>query len=110
MKEIRFGLKPEVIEKIQQVFSKFPAIDEVFIYGSRAKGNFKNGSDIDLTLKGKNLTYKTIGNLNTAIDNLNTPYLFDFSIYENIDNQELREHIERVGLVFYSKHSEKKIK
>lgn len=46
----RFGLKEATIKKIWAVFSEYPLVAKVVIYGSRAKGNFKNGSDIDLTL------------------------------------------------------------
>jgi predicted nucleotidyltransferase len=52
---VRYGLKDLDIQKIQSVFTQFPEIQKVIIYGSRAKGNFKMGSDIDLTIVGENL-------------------------------------------------------
>jgi predicted nucleotidyltransferase len=53
---MKYGLKDAVIEKMQAVFASFPEVERVSVYGSRAKGNFKLGSDIDLTLHGKDLT------------------------------------------------------
>jgi len=53
---MRFGLTEDTIEKFHSVFRKYPEIEEVIIYGSRAKGNYREGSDIDLTLKGEELT------------------------------------------------------
>ena len=46
----RFGLDARVVEKINAVFKKYSIIEKVILYGSRAKGNFKPASDIDLTI------------------------------------------------------------
>ncbi len=97
-----FGLKEVTIEKLKIIFSKYPQIEKVVIYGSRAKGNYRNGSDIDLTLIGKNLTLKnSVYPIEADIENLYLPYFFDISIKENIDNQNLIEHINRIGKIFY---------
>lgn len=100
---MKFGLKPEMMVKINFVFIKYPEVEEVIIYGSRAKGNYRNGSDIDITLKGKNLTDKIRSKISWDIDDLNTPYLFDISIFEKLNSPDLEEHINRVGQIFYSK-------
>jgi uncharacterized protein len=55
---MKFGLTENTIEKFNSVFEKYPEIEEVVVYGSRAKGNYREGSDIDITLKGKKLTEK----------------------------------------------------
>jgi len=73
------------------------------LYGSRAKGNFKNGSDIDLTLKGDNISLTVLNSIVNQIDDLLLPYSFDLSIFNKITNPDLIEHISRVGLVFYVK-------
>ena len=102
----KFGLKIQTIVSIQQVFASFHQVDQVIIYGSRAKGTFKAGSDIDLTLKpvkaGK-LDLTTQFRIEEALEELMLPYQFDLSILENIDNPNLLEHIKRVGQVFYAK-------
>ena len=100
---MRFGLEENVIERINAVFSFFPEIEQVVLYGSRAKGNYKIGSDIDLTLKGKELNLTLLNAVDTKIDDLLLPYLFDISIFEQISNPDLVNHIERVGKLFYEK-------
>jgi len=65
---MRFGLKPETINKINSVFIKYPEVEEVIIYGSRAKENHRKGSDIDITLKGENLTDKTRSKISLDIE------------------------------------------
>ena len=99
----RFGLKAVTIRKIQDVFSHFPGIEQVLLYGSRAKGNYRPGSDIDLTIKTKaepisSLLFDVIGEL----DDLDLAYGFDVSLFDQIDNENLIEHINRVGLEFYN--------
>jgi predicted nucleotidyltransferase len=97
-----YGLEESTISKINSIFKLYPQIHDVIIYGSRAKGNFRNGSDIDLTIKGKKLNLAILNEISIKIDDLNLPYLFDISIYDTIDNQDLIEHINRVGKVFYN--------
>jgi len=101
--ELKFGLKQTTIDKINGVFHMHPEIDKVVIYGSRAKGNYRPGSDIDITLFGENVTRETLSKLDWEIDDLNTPYLFDISIYTKLNSPSLQEHIDRVGQLFYEK-------
>lgn len=97
----KFGLSAEVIEKVLDVFAKHPEIYRVVIYGSRAKGNYKTGSDIDLTLKGsKGLNMEVLYQVIGELDELNLPYTFDVSLYNSITNKDLIDHIDRVGVEF----------
>lgn len=98
---MKFGLAEKKIDLVNEVFAQFPDIEKVIIYGSRAKGNFRNGSDIDLTLMGKNLNLSQLTKIELAIDELLLPYTFDISIYHHISNSELLDHIKRVGKPFY---------
>jgi predicted nucleotidyltransferase len=98
---MKSGLTSEVIEKIRNVLSKHKEISSAILYGSRAKGNFKPGSDIDLTLKGDKLDLSKLAKINSEIDDLSLPYTFDFSIYDQISNPDLLQHINRVGIKFY---------
>lgn len=100
---MKFGLKEQTINKIIKVFQSFPEIEQVILYGSRAKGTNKPGSDIDLTIKGKELNLQLINKIDLELDDLLLPYTFDLSIYNQIDNHELLEHIKRVGKEFYHK-------
>jgi len=96
-----FGLKQVTLEHIQSVFAKHLEIDHVVIYGSRAKGNFRNGSNIDLTLIGKGITEKLLLLIKLELNELNTPYLSDISIFDHLNSPDLKIHIARAGQVFY---------
>ena len=102
---MKFGLPDSTIEKINTVFARHPEIEEVLIYGSRAKGTYREGSDIDITLKGSGLSEELRANIFSEIDDLNTPYLFDISIFDKLRSDDLIAHINRVGQVFYRKKS-----
>ncbi|TKC03083.1 nucleotidyltransferase domain-containing protein [Pedobacter cryotolerans] len=96
-----YGLTVDEINKIKKVFKKYKEVDKVIIYGSRAKGNFKPFSDIDITFIGENLNLKTINEIAVILDDLMLPYTFDISIFSQISNPDLIEHINRVGIIFY---------
>jgi predicted nucleotidyltransferase len=98
---MKFGLKQETIDAINSVFANFPQVKEVILYGSRAKGNYHSGSDIDLTMNGEELDFNTQYRIEHVLDDLLLPYKIDLSIRNHIDNPELLNHIERVGLMFY---------
>lgn len=98
-----FGLSERSTQAILDVFAQFPDIEQVIIYGSRAKGNYREGSDIDFTLKGENLTSEQLYRIQDALDEAHTPYLFDVSIYRNLSNENLIEQIDQIGQVFYQK-------
>jgi uncharacterized protein len=100
---MQYGLKDETIEKIRGIFANYEEIDEAILYGSRAKGNYRNGSDIDITLKGEKVNLKLLNKISLNIDDLYLPYTFDLSIYRYIKNSDLLNHIERVKKVFYKK-------
>lgn len=100
---MNYGLNDHTIEKFQKVFQKYPEIDRVMIYGSRAKGNYREGSDIDLSLMGEKITAETNAKVWRDLDDLNTPYLIDLSVFSLLTSQSLIEHIKRVGKEFYKK-------
>lgn len=98
-----FGLKEETIEKINGLFISFPQVEEVVLYGSRAKGNYKPGSDIDLVLKGKDLDLSILYQRTSKIDDLLLPYSFDISLFDQVINTALLEQINRVGKLFFDR-------
>jgi len=98
-----YGLREETIQKICSVLSRHPAIEKAVLYGSRAKGTFKPGSDIDLSLHGAAITAKELGEIDSELDDLLLPYTFDLLIFDTLTHAKLREHIERVGKVFYAR-------
>jgi len=97
-----YGLKETVINKIRQTLASFPEVEEAILYGSRAKGNFSNGSDIDLALKGNSLNQSILQKIRRELDDLLLPYTIDIAIYHSIENQDLTDHINRAGIVLYS--------
>ena len=100
---MRFGLKETTIQKTQSVLAHSPQVEKAILYGSRAMGNYKNGSDIDLTLCGAQLTRKVQFRIDDELDDLLLPYMFDLSILDDISDPDLRDHIQRVGLTFYAR-------
>ena len=106
MTEQRFGLSVATIDKIHGVLAQHPNVQRAVIYGSRAKGNFKPGSDIDLTLfaaEGKDISHRELADILDEVDDLLLPYTMDLSAFEHLNHDKLREHIERVGVVFYQR-------
>lgn len=101
---LQTGLTTQEIEKLNSVFSRHQEIQTVLLYGSRAMQTYKPGSDIDLSLKlqqsySPNLSLYT--QIADELDNLNLIYLIDLSFMDEIQNQDLIDHINRVGIKIY---------
>ena len=97
------GLSANTVERIVSVLAHYPEIEKALLYGSRAKGNYRNGSDIDLTLFGAGLNFSLLTRLDNELDDLLLPYKFDLSFFANLTHPELIDHIQRVGVVFYER-------
>jgi predicted nucleotidyltransferase len=97
----KFGLAQTVVDQINNVFATVPSIEKVILYGSRAKGNYRPGSDIDLAILGPNVTEEQMLKLETMLDDVLLPYTIDLCRIEMIQNPDLIEHINRVGIPFY---------
>ena len=100
---MKYGLKETTIQQMQNVFAEYEVVEKVVLYGSRAKGNFKLASDIDLTLFGSNLSLAVLYKIEDELDDLLLPYMIDISLFHHLSNLDLIEHISRVGQVFYEK-------
>ncbi|MGZ3775110.1 MAG: nucleotidyltransferase domain-containing protein [Bdellovibrio sp.] len=101
---MKWGLDDKVIQELINEFKKVPQVDEVILYGSRVKGTFREGSDIDLTLKGNELNLAILSRIETQLDQLMLPYKIDISLFSNLQNEDLIDHITRVGVVLYKKN------
>lgn len=99
----QFGLNDKQKNIIKNILAHYPEVEQAIIYGSRVKGNYREGSDIDLTLKGENLTQDILSKIWLELDDSYSPYLFDLSLYNQLTNLDLIEHIDKVGQVFYQK-------
>jgi predicted nucleotidyltransferase len=102
--QTQYGLSTTTIKQINAIFSANPEIEKVKIYGSRAKGNYHKGSDIDLSIVGGTLTSSQLAKIETDLDDLLLPYKIDLSELSKIDNEDLIDHIERIGKIFYEKY------
>ena len=100
---MKFGLKESTLEKIINVIVSAKKVDQAILYGSRAKGNNRQGSDIDISLKGENISIEELNRISLDLDDLLLPYTFDLSIYEHIKNPDLIDHINRVGIILYTR-------
>lgn len=98
---MKFGLKDVEISALCNVLASVPEVEEAIIYGSRARGTNRISSDIDITLKGSNLTYLQLALLDAKIDDLYLPYFVDLSLFPMLRNTDLIESIEREGKVLY---------
>lgn len=94
------GLTKEMIDRIKAIFSKYKQIESVLIYGSRAMGNYRPSSDIDLTLKGK-IDLRLQTKIVFDLDDLMLPYKFDISVYNKILSDKFLEHINKEGKEIY---------
>lgn len=101
-----FGLSDEVIRDIRGVFERHGNIDEVILFGSRAKGDYSEGSDIDLAAKGNGLTFNQLMDINIQIEDLGLLYKVDVVDYNKNIGTPIVAHIDRVGKVFYKKRRE----
>ncbi len=105
----KLGLLDTDMEAIVSVLSQQPKVEKAFVFGSRANGNFKNGSDIDLALKGVDLDFDTLSQISYQLnEETKMPYKFDVLNYYTIKEPSLKDHIDRVGAEIYGKGKEVK--
>jgi len=109
---MKFGLSENIIKEINNVFETYPKVKEVIIFGSRAMGNYKAGSDIDIAVKGNKITLDDILDISVRIENIISPYRMDLINFQSINDPDVIEHIKRVGKIFYKRKllTEKSIK
>ena len=101
---MQYGLSDQTLQKIRDVFMRYPEVEEAVLYGSRARGDYKNGSDIDLTLRGDSeLTHTLLSRIANDLDDQFLPYTIDLSIFENINNSDMIEQIQHFGVTLYRK-------
>lgn len=96
------GLDNHILTTLIRIFSKYPTIRQIKLYGSRAKGNYRENSDIDLVAIGETDRF-SIASILLDLDDTDIPYLIDLQNYSELKNRHLIEHIDRVGLVIYDR-------
>jgi len=100
-----FGLSEQTVDRIRSVLEKCTGIEKAILFGSRAKGNFKPHSDIDLTLVGPALGTGDLLKIAGKLDDLLLPYKIDLSLIHEISDADVLDHIRRVGVCFFSRES-----
>ena len=91
------GLSDETVSRIRRVLSGHPRVEKALLYGSRAKGTHRQGSDIDLTLQGEALEHLDLAEIDAELDDLMMPYRIDLSLFADLSHPDLLDHIRRVG-------------
>ncbi len=92
-----YGLPEQALRRLLETLHRNPAVERVVLFGSRAKGNYRPGSDIDLCLFAPVMTLPELLQLGVDIDELLLPWKVDLCLWHQLDNPALREHIQRVG-------------
>ena len=98
---MKFGLSDTVIKELQDVFRRHANIKKVLIFGSKSKGNYRAGSDIDLAVIGNDIDYNQLLSIHCEIDDLELLYSVDLLDYQKKKGTPIGDHIDRVGQVFY---------
>lgn len=101
---MKFGLRDGDLETIIKTIRQFPEIEKAAIFGSRAKGNHKPGSDLDIAIWGNEISFSILSRLHAILEEESPmPYFFDILDYSHLDHRELKDHIDRVGIVFFTR-------
>ena len=99
----KFGLSQKSLSEVIGFFRNYMEIDEAKLFGSRAMGNFKNGSDIDIAILGDAISLSLILKLKNDFEESSLPYFVDIVNYNSISNPELKRHIDQNGITLYVK-------
>jgi uncharacterized protein len=97
------GLSERDIRTITAILQKYPDVVQVYLFGSRAKGNFHAGSDIDLAIMNAEIEESTIRKLKEDFEESSLPYFVDIVHFPSLTHPELKEHVLRVGVSFYER-------
>lgn len=95
------GLKERNRAKIRQVLASYPGVERAVLFGSRATGTHRPGSDVDLALAGDGLTHSDLGAIGAAMEATTVPQMVDLVLWDSIGNRVLEDHINTVGVEFY---------
>ena len=98
---MQYGLKQQYIDELRAILRDIPGIEEAVLHGSRARGDYGRGSDIDICLKGEQITPSDVVSLKTALYESRIPYFFDVCVWNNIKNEDFKNNIIRDGKVIF---------
>lgn len=98
-----FGLSKRTLNELLEYFKTKPEIEKVFVFGSRAKGNFSIGSDVDFAIWTD--AHEKISRIAGELDDLPTPYKFDVIDYKTLTHTGMKNSIDTDGILFYSREA-----
>lgn len=98
-----YGLSNQNLQELRSILASIPHIEEAVIYGSRARGDYKSGSDVDLSLKGRSLTFHDLALLDDKLYYSYIPYFFDTNSYADLTNPDLIANIDKDGKTLYKR-------
>jgi uncharacterized protein len=101
--EPRYGLLESDINQVVKTLQQNRNITKVVLFGSRAKGTYHAGSDVDLALFGRHLGLNDLLDLSIEIEKLNLPYMFDLILHDRIKEITLLDQIKRVGVNLFER-------
>ncbi len=103
-----FGLSTEDLNYIILVLKQISQIEKAVMFGSRAQGNYKKGSDVDISISGEKINFDIVANLHSKLEEQSPmPYFFDIVDYTHLQHPKLKQHIDEVGKIFYRRLGEK---
>ncbi|MBQ3691253.1 MAG: nucleotidyltransferase domain-containing protein [Bacteroidales bacterium] len=98
-----YGLTDRELALMDSYFSQIANLEKVILYGSRAKGNYKKFSDVDITLLGKEIGVSDLFKLQDLLYESDLPYMYDVSLFKSLTNPDLIDHINRKGIVLWER-------
>lgn len=103
------GLSDLILDDLRRVFAAYPEIEQVLIFGSRAKGTYKDGSDIDLAVFAQTMSEPRFTKLWNELDALHLVFKMDVLHWDRLGNQRLKDRIPVGGKLLYplTHHAEK---
>ena len=101
---MKYGLSDKQLTEIINIFTQVPQVEKAILFGSRAMGNFKEASDVDIVIIGEHADFRIAAHLKYELEEETyLPYFFDIIAYNTIDNEALKEHIQKYGKEIYTK-------
>ena len=97
----RFGLTVRDMQVLKSVFTKYPSVKSIVVFGSRAKGTYSTGSDIDLAIMDNLDSDETLRKIKNDFEDSPLPYFVDLVSYPCLNDSRFKEHIDRVGVPLF---------
>ncbi|WAM34957.1 nucleotidyltransferase domain-containing protein [Caldicellulosiruptor morganii] len=102
----KFGIEEEILDKIVEIFKKYRQVRKACVFGSRARGDYKRGSDLDLCIWLEEGCENPVYKIEDELDELDTILLFDIVAFNSITKESLKESILREGVIIYERFEE----